>query len=373
MILLNEWRKTDKCESAIKEILQTGKINSGGHYSLMSEKYLKNYFPNSAEIILTSSCTSALEVAALAINLSPDDEVIVPSYTFPSTINAFAQYGVKIKFADVNGATANITLKSITDLLTKKTKAVIVVHYAGAASELIEIQKLCKDKKITLIEDNAHGFMGKYAGVPLGSFGDFSAISFHHTKNIGCGEGGALICNKSASYRCIKDNGTNRKDFMDRKVSFYDWQTIGTNAAMTEISAALLFFQLKNSEKIQYARHQAWSFYLKELNEWAIENHVSLPKHDPLSSHSAHIFHLIFPSKDSALGYIKHMEDNNIQCLTHFKALHLSPAGIKLGGEKFICDNTKFISERLVRLPLHPYLSDEDLRKVTSTTKYYQT
>lgn len=373
MILLNEWRSPPGCDQAVLEALQAGAINTGGMYSKKAEALLKEYILDCSDIFLTSSCTSALELAALSMDLTEEDEIIVPSYTFPSTINAFAQYNARIKFADVNPGSGNIMLSSIRENLSDRTKAVVVTHYAGAASELIEIQDLCIKKNIILVEDNAHGFMGQYAGKALGTFGSFGALSFHHTKNIGCGEGGAFIAaNSNLSHSMLRDNGTNRRDYMEKKAAFYDWQSIGTNAMITEMAAVLLFFQLKQANMIQECRHHVWQFYHQELHTWSKKNNVRLPSHDPLASHSAHIFHMVFQDKLHAENYIEYMRKQGVQCLTHFRPLHLSPAGIKLGGYSGMCPNSEAIADTLVRLPLHPYVTTEELEHIVAATQSFE-
>lgn len=364
IIRLSQWNSTPACLSRLNELLNSSNIATNGEYSRAARNLLLEQYSNfSADVMLTSSCTAALEVAALSCGLGYGDEVIVPAFTFPSTINCIAQYGAKPIFADVDFSSGNILLDSVKRLITDKTKAVVVVHYAGAAKGIEELSALCRKRDLILIEDAAHAYGSSYNGTPLGCFGDFGALSFHYSKNIGCGEGGALIVkdkHRAGLVKQIRDNGTNRSDFMDGRVASYDWQLIGTNAMLSEVSASILYGQLENSLWIQQKRHKVWDAYQAELSSWANANEILQPKIDVNCHHGAHIYHLIFPSSIAADAFIRYMWGCNVQVLSHFRPLHLSPAGLGFGGYEGMCPNAEALSETLVRLPIHPYLSEDE-------------
>lgn len=375
IIRLTQWHPAPNCLNRLSSLIDSGNIATNGEYSQKAQSLLlKQYAAFSADVMLMSSCTAALEVAALSGRLGYGDEVIVPAFTFPSTINCIAQYGAKPIFADVDFASGNILPGTVKQLITDKTKAVIVVHYAGAAKGIDELAVFCRERGLVLIEDAAHAYGALYKNTPLGCFGDYGALSFHYSKNIGCGEGGALIVrdkNYASTVKQIRDNGTNRSDFMDGKIASYDWQSLGTNAMLSEVSASILYGQFENSDWIQQQRHKVWDTYQLDLCSWAKANGVLQPAIDANCQHGAHIYHLVFPSSNTAEDFIRYMLDNNIQVLSHFRPLHLSPAGMAFGGYKGMCPNAETLSKTLVRLPIHPYLKPHEQEYIIEVIKKY--
>jgi dTDP-4-amino-4,6-dideoxygalactose transaminase len=366
-ITLTSWRHGSSCKRNIERLFQTESINNG-YYNQKCESVLTElHEPKIEKVLLTSSCTSALEVAALACNLKEGDEVIVPSFTFPSTINAMVLFGANPVFADIDINTGNILPEEIIKCITPKTKAIVVVHYAGAAQNLTKIVDIANEHNLKLIEDNAHGFSGYYNGQPLGTFGDYGALSFHYTKNIGCGEGGALLVNQSQSTaEQIRENGTDRAAFMRGEVNKYDWQQVGINAMLSELSAAVLLDQLQMIDDIQTIRHQVWNTYHKELYEWANKHSIAQPYIEDACEYSAHIYYLRFNNSQQRSDFISYMAQDEIQVLSHLQPLHLSPAGKAFGGHAGQCPNSELLSDTIVRLPLHPYLTESDVQRITN-------
>lgn len=365
-ILLNEWRPTPECSTLLQNLLSSGSIGSNGRYTKACEKTLNaDYQKWGYSALLTSSCTSALEVAALACSFSPGDEVIVPAFTFPSTVNAVARTGARPVFADVDYTTGNLTPDTISQVLSSATKAVVLVHYAGSAHSLFKIAELASTEKLVLIEDNAHGFGGSFGGQPLGTIGDFGCLSFHSTKNIGCGEGGAVLARPPTKLvEELRENGTNRSAFFQGKLSHYDWQRIGTNAMMSELCASALLGQLSVRKKIQSERHRIWGLYQSHLKGWCDEHEIIQPVTDTKCEHAAHIYALRFNNARTASSFTSYMEAANIQALPHYKPLHMSPASKSPAYCPEECRNSKRLSETLVRLPLHPYLTGDDVDRI---------
>jgi dTDP-4-amino-4,6-dideoxygalactose transaminase len=317
--------------------------------------------------LLTTSCTHALEMAALLLNIAPGDEVIVPSFTFVSTVNAFVLRGAHPVFVDIRPDTLNLDERLIEGKLTAKTRAIVPVHYAGVGCDMDVICKLSAERGIPIVEDNAHGLFGSYRGRKLGSFGAFSTLSFHETKNITCGEGGALIINQREYIEraeVIREKGTNRSQFFRGQVDKYGWVDVGSSYLPSEVLAAFLVAQLEAQESIQRRRHVAWSRYDTELKTWAEAQGISLPVVPAEAQHPAHMFYLIFPSLERRQAFIAHMWQAGIVTPFHYVPLHTSIMGRKLGYGEGDCPVTERISERLVRLPLYASISAEDQGKV---------
>ncbi len=313
------------------------------------------------KVLLTTSGTHALELGALLLNLEPGDEVIVPSFTFPSTVNAFALRGAVPVFADVRPDTANIDENAIEDLVTSRTRAIVVVHYAGVGCEMDAITAIARRHGLTVIEDNAHGLFGRYKGQNLGSFGAFAAQSFHETKNITCGEGGALIINDSAlSERAeiIREKGTNRAAFFRGQVDKYSWVDIGSSYLPADLLAAFLYAQLEAAHLIQARRKAIWQRYQDGLGPAAAAAACRLPFVPEECEPAYHIFYLLMRSLEQRQALIAHLLNRGIVSTFHYTPLHSSQAGLKYGKPGARCPVTDDISARLVRLPFYAALDE---------------
>ncbi len=317
--------------------------------------------------LLTTSCTHALEMAALLLDIQPGDEVIVPSFTFVSTVNAFVLRGAHPVFVDIRPDTLNLDERLLEAKLTSKTRAIVPVHYAGVGCDMDVICKLGTERGIAIVEDNAHGLFGKYRGRNLGSFGTFSTLSFHETKNITCGEGGALIIN-DAKYveraEVIREKGTNRSQFFRGQVDKYGWVDVGSSYLPSEVLAAFLVAQLEAWESIQSRRQAAWSRYRAELSGWAEARGFGVPFVPAECEHPAHLFYLLLPTLERRQAFIAHMSQNGIVTPFHYVPLHTSIMGRKLGYTDGDCPVTENISDRLVRLPLYASITSEDQARV---------
>jgi len=304
--------------------------------------------------LLTTSCTHALEMTALLLDIQPGDEVILPSFTFVSTANAFALRGAKIVFADVRADTINLDETKLERLITPKTKAVVVVHYAGVACEMDTILAICAKHKNPVIEDNAHGFLGTYKGKMLGTLGPLATLSFHETKNFTCGEGGSLLINDKGLIEraeIIREKGTNRSRFFRGQVDKYTWVDVGSSYLISDVLAAFLFAQLEGREIIQAKRRSIWQRYDEALRGWAKEQGVQVPHVPKECGQAYHMYYLVMPSLAARTGLIAHLKEQNILAVFHYQSLHLSDMGRKFGGKAGDCPVTERLSDCLVRLP----------------------
>lgn len=326
--------------------------------------------------LLTTSCTHALEMSALLLDLSEGDEVIMPSFTFVSTANAYVLRGAVPVFVDCHEDTLNIDERQIEQAITDRTKAVVVVHYGGVACEMDAIMDIAQRHGILVIEDNAHGLGGSYHGKPLGSFGAMATQSFHGTKNVHCGEGGAIVLNDSSLLdraEMIREKGTNRSQFFRGMVDKYRWVDIGSSYLPSDLLAAFLTAQLEGFDAIQARRHEVWSHYDRELAGWAEANGVRTPVVADDREHPAHLFHLLMPSHDDQGGLLKHLAGAGIQGTFHYVPLDSAPFGVQHGRTlPGGCPVTASVSERMVRLPLYPGLTAGDLDRVVEAVRSYE-
>ncbi|TMF92641.1 MAG: dTDP-4-amino-4,6-dideoxygalactose transaminase [Chloroflexi bacterium] len=321
----------------------------------------------SARVLLTPSCTSALEIAATLAGIKPGDEVVLPSFTFVSTANAFVLRGARPVFADVLPATLGLDPASVEACVTPRTRAVAVVHYAGVACEMDELVEICGGAEAHLIEDNAHGLFGTYRGRPLGSLGALATLSFHETKNISCGEGGALLVNDAALIEraeIIREKGTDRSKFFRGLVDKYTWVDIGSSHLPSELQAAFLLAQLRASTEIQADRMRIWNRYRSALAGWARRVGAVLPTVPADRQHPAHLFYVLMPDVDARDRMIRWLGEHDIQSVFHYVPLHLSPMGQSFGGRPGMLPVTESISERLLRLPLFRGLTDSEQDRV---------
>ncbi len=319
------------------------------------------------KVLLTTSCTHALEMAALLLDIGPGDEVIVPSFTFVTTANAFVLRGARPVFIDVRPDTLNLDESKLEALITPRTRAIAVVHYAGVGCEMDEISAIARRHHVPIVEDNAHGLFGKYKGRYLGTFGSMATQSFHETKNFTCGEGGALLINdRSLVERAeiIREKGTNRSRFFRGQVDKYTWVDIGSSYLPSDILAAFLYAQFEARQQIQARRQQIWETYADRLGEWAADNGVRLPIVPAGCQHPYHIFYLLLPSLKQRQAFIAHMKARDILTVFHYLPLHLSDMGRRFGGKPGDCPVTEDVSDRLVRLPLYSGLTVDDQQRV---------
>ena len=339
---------TKKCHSLLEDILKVPKV------------------------LLTTSCTHALEMAALLLNMQPGDEVIVPSFTFVSTINAFVLRGVSPIFADIRPDTLNLDESKLEKLITPQTKAIVPVHYAGVGCEMETIMDIAGQYGIPVVEDNAHGLFAKYKGKYLGTFGSLATQSFHETKNFTCGEGGALLINDPhyvERAEIIREKGTNRSRFYRGQVDKYTWVDIGSSYLPSGILAAFLYAQIEARQQIQSKRQQIWEYYYNNLQDWAQEKGVRLPIVPPECEQAYHMFYLLMPSLEQRQALIEHLRDQRINSVFHYLPLHLSQMGRKFGGEEGDCPVTESVSDRLLRLPFYNDLTETDQARVVAAIK----
>lgn len=313
--------------------------------------------------LLTTSCTHALDMAAILLDIQPGDEVIVPSFTFVSTVNAFVLRGAKPVFADIRPDTLNLDETQLERLITPRTKAIVPVHYAGVGCEMDTIMEIAEHHGVAVVEDNAHGLFGKYRGRYLGTFGCLATQSFHETKNFTCGEGGALLINDPKYVEraeIIREKGTNRSRFFRGQVDKYTWVDIGSSYLPSDILAAFLYAQLEAREKIQARRRRIWEYYRQNLQAWAQRHGVRLPVVPAHCEQPYHMFYLLLPSLEQRQHLIETLKERGISTVFHYLPLHLSEMGQRFGGKKGDCPVTEDISERLLRLPFHNQLGEGD-------------
>ena len=317
--------------------------------------------------LVTTSCTHALEISALLLNIQDGDEVIVPSFAFVSTANAFALRGAKIVFADVRPDTLNLDENRLEAIITPKTKAVVPIHYAGVACDMDAICDIAQRHGVKIIEDNAHGLFGKYRGKWLGTFGEFGVQSFHETKNVTCGEGGALLINDPAYIEraeIIREKGTNRSMFFRGQVDKYTWVDVGSSYVMSDVLAAFLFAQLEVWQSIQARRRQIWERYAVELSDWSGLSGVRLPIVPEHCEQAYHMFYLLLPSLGAREALIAHLAAHGILAVFHYLPLHRSPMGARWGARADACPVANDISDRLIRLPFYNGLTNIDQMRV---------
>jgi dTDP-4-amino-4,6-dideoxygalactose transaminase len=357
---------TDDDRSFLADAIAGGHSSGNGAFTQRTEKLLQSAL-GIRRALLTTSCTHALEMSALLSKLQPGDEVIVPSYTFVSTASAFAMFGAKPVFVDSRHDTLNINAALVEQAVTSKTRAVCVVHYGGVACEMEDLTELTTRHGLTLIEDNAHGLFAKYKGKYLGSFGAMATQSFHETKNITCGEGGALLINDpSLTERAetLREKGTNRSKFLRGQVDKYTWVDIGSSWVLSDLLAAILWGQLQRAADINARRVEIWNRYQENLSSWAVQHGVQLPAIPDGCEHVGHVYHLRFATSDQRTRFIDHMKKHRISCVFHYQPLHASPVGQHFGGRVGQCPIAEQAGECLVRLPLYNTLTSSDQQRV---------
>ncbi len=333
---------------------KNGVLAGDGPFTKQCHQWLEKN-TNSHKVLLTHSCTAALEMAAILLDIKPGDEIIMPSYTFVSTANAFVLQGGIPVFVDIRSDTLNIDESLIESAITSKTRAIVVVHYAGVACEMDVIMEIARRRGLPVVEDAAQGVMSTYKGRALGSIGDLGCYSFHETKNVICGEGGALLVN-NPSYaeraEIIREKGTNRSLFFRGQVDKYTWVDRGSSYLPGELSAAFLFAQLQAAEGITNRRLDLWNHYHQSFEILESKDLVRRPIIPPGSTHNGHMYYLLLPNLDKRTKFIESLRKRDISAVFHYIPLHSAPAGIKLSQFHGDMRNTNELSDRLVRLPL---------------------
>jgi len=357
----------------VRRVLEGDHLSGDGPFTAQCHVELER-LTGAKKALLTTSCTHALEMAALLLDIRAGDEIILPSFTFVSTANAFVLRGARPIFVDIRPDTLNLDERLVESKITPKTRAIVAVHYAGVACEMEALVSIGERHHIAVVEDNAHGLFGKFRGRPLGSFGTFATLSFHETKNISCGEGGALLIN-DLSYlnraEIIREKGTNRSLFFRGQVDKYGWVDVGSSYLPSEILSAVLSAQLKHHTILQMHRHRVWDRYSAELADWAGEAQVILPTIPYTCEHPAHLFYLLLPTLERRQAFIAHMKQAGIVTPFHYVPLHTSPMGQMLGSQAGDCPITENVSERLVRLPLFGSLTADEQGYVIERVKAF--
>lgn len=333
--------------------LTNGHISGDGEFSRKCHTLLEATL-GVPKALLTTSCTHALEMAALLLDIQSGDEVIVPSFTFVSTINAFVLHGAQPVFIDIRPDTLNLDESQLEALITPQTKAILPVHYAGVGCEMDAIGEIARRHGVAIVEDNAHGLFGRYKGQYLGTFGAMATQSFHETKNFTCGEGGALLINDvrfAERAEIIREKGTNRSRFFRGQVDKYTWVDVGSSYLPSDLLAAFLFAQLEMREQVQARRRDIWNRYYHSLQEWASANDVRLPVVPAHCEQAYHMFYLLMPSLEMRQQLIGYLKEQGVMSVFHYLPLHLSDQGRRFGGKPGDCPVTEDISDRLLRLP----------------------
>lgn len=348
------------------EAIAFGHISGDGEFTRRCHELLRREL-DVAAVLLTTSCTHALEMAALLLDLGPADEVIVPDFTFVSTANAFALRGARPVFVDVRPDTLNLDERLIEKSISAHTRAIVPVHYAGIGCDLDRIEEIATRHHLPIVEDNAHGLFARRAGRLLGTRGTLATLSFHETKNFSCGEGGALLVNDErliARAEVIREKGTNRKRFFRGEVDKYTWVDLGSSYLPSDLLAAYLLGQLEQKEKVLAARRRACETYAAALSPWAQLNGVALPFVPSDCEPSFHMFYLVMPTAQARARLIAHLKSRDILAVFHYLPLHLSEMGRSWGGRPGDCPVSESVSERLVRLPLYTSISSSDQERV---------
>ncbi|WP_405136023.1 dTDP-4-amino-4,6-dideoxygalactose transaminase [Nocardia sp. NBC_01388] len=350
----------------VEAVLSSDHSHGDGPFTAAATAKLRD-ITSAPYALLTTSCTHALEMAGLLLELGPDDEVIVPSFAFTSTATSMALRGATVVFADIDLETGNLDPESVAAAITPRTKAVVIIHYGGVAADMEGLQALADAHGVALIEDNAHGLGGHWRGRPLGTIGTVGALSFHDTKNVHCGEGGALLLTDEilmARAEIVREKGTDRARFLRGAVDKYSWQDIGSSYLPSELNAAVLDAQLSEFDIIQANRHRVWNSYAAALPEWAGRNDVRLMTVPEDRDHTAHLYYLRVPTEARRDDLIKHLGAQGISAPFHYIPLDSSPAGLKLGRTPTPCVRSAEFSGTIVRLPLWPGLTEEQIARV---------
>jgi len=350
----------------VRDAVDRGHLSGDGFYTRQCQELLSGMLAG-ARVLLTTSCTHALEMAALLLDIGPGDEFILPSFTFVSTANAFVLRGARPVFADIRPDTLNLDEERLSSLITPRTRAILPVHYAGVACEMDRIVEVAGAAGAAVVEDNAHGLFADWRGRPLGTFGSLSTLSFHETKNVFCGEGGALVINDpalAARAEILREKGTDRSRFFRGEIDRYTWVDVGSSYVLSDLLAAFLLAQLEAREAIQERRRRIWERYQEELAGWAAARGALLPAVPAHCRQPWHLYHLLLPSLAERQALISHLKGRGIQAVFHYLPLHLSEMGRRFGGRPGDCPVTESVSDRLLRLPCFPGLTGPEQARV---------
>ncbi len=346
----------------IQQAIAGGHLSGDGPFTKKCHTFLEQEL-GVPKALLTTSCTHALEMAAMLLNIQPGDEVIIPDFTFVSTVNAFVLRGAKPVFLDVRPDTLNMDESRLEAAITQRTKAIVPVHYAGVGCEMNTIIDIASRHRIAVVEDNAHGLFGRYQGKYLGTFGSLASQSFHETKNFTSGEGGALLINDPILLEraeIIREKGTNRSRFFRGQVDKYTWVDIGSSYLPSDILAAFLYAQFEQHESVQSHRKRVWELYDTSLRSWAEKHNVRLPVIPDYCDQAYHMFYLLMPDLDLRQRFIAYLRERGIYSVFHYLPLHLSDMGHGFGYQSGDFPVTEKISDQLVRLPFHNALTGSD-------------
>lgn len=357
----------------LEEAIRSKKICGDGAFTKRCSRWLEEQ-TGSERVLLTTSCTHATELAAILADIKPGDEVIMPSYTFVSTADAFVLRGAKAVFVDIRPDTMNIDETLIEDAVTERTKAIVPVHYAGVSCEMDTICDIAKRHNLYVIEDAAQGVMATYKGRPLGTIGDYGCYSFHETKNLSMGEGGALLIKDKANIlraEIVREKGTNRSQFFRGEIDKYTWMDTGSSYLPSELNAAYLWAQLEDAQKIYDDRMRSWNLYYEQLKPLADEGRIELPVIPEGCVHNAHMFYIKTKDLKERTDLIFYLKGKQINSVFHYIPLHSSPAGKKLGVFHGEDKYTTRESERLLRLPMYYGLGKENIECVTESIKNF--
>ena len=358
----------------IADAILRGHSAGDGCYTSRCHDILQREF-GCQRALLTTSCTHALEMCALLLDIQPGDEVIVPSFTFVSTANAFVLRGAKPVFIDIRPDTLNLDEALLEECVTPRTKAILPVHYAGVGCEMDVIASVAARCGAKVVEDNAHGLFARYKGKYLGTFGQLATQSFHETKNVICGEGGALIINDPIYVEraeIIREKGTNRGRFYRGEVDKYSWVDVGSSFLPSDLLAAFLLAQLEKYQEIRSTRQRVWQTYAEGLSEWARDSGVSLPHVPPHVEQSYHMFYLLMPSQEVRARLIEYLKARGILSVFHYVPLHLSEMGLRFGGRPGAHPVTESVANRLLRLPFYNDLSPDQQAEVVEAIRTFQ-
>lgn len=372
-IPFNKPHLTHKEMGYISHAHALGQLSGDGYYTKLCHKWIEKH-TGAKKCLLTHSCTAALEMTAILADFKPGDEVIMPSYTFVSTANAFVLRGGVPVFVDVREDTFNIDETLIEKAITKKTKAIMVVHYAGVGCEMDTIKKIAEKYKLLVIEDAAQGFSAKYKGKHLGAIGDMGTYSFHETKNVISGEGGALLINNKKfceQAEIIREKGTNRSKFLRGEVDKYSWVDIGSSYLPGEIVSAFLMAQLEEGKEITAKRIKLWNQYHKAFKELEDEGFLRRPIIPKECEHNAHMYYIVLKDMDTRQKLINYFRSKDILAVTHYVPLHSSSAGKKFSRTVGKMTVTDMVAERLLRLPLYFDLTQDDIASVVTSLKTF--
>lgn len=373
-ILFSRPHRAQRELSNLEAVLDSDHSHGDGPFTAAATSKLKK-ITAAPHALLTTSCTSALEMAGLLLEFGPGDEVIVPSFAFPSTAASVAMRGATCVFADIDPSTGNLDPQSVAAVVTARTRALTVIHYGGVAADMAGLLEVARAFGLAVIEDNAHGLGGRWRGQPLGSIGTLGALSFHDTKNIHCGEGGALLLSDDLLMdraEIVREKGTDRARFLRGFVDKYSWRDVGSSYLPSELNAAVLDAQLDEFDVIQAQRHRVWNAYSAALPEWAQHCGVTLMTVPADREHTAHLFYLRTPTERHRDDLIRHLADLGISAPFHYLPLHSSPAGIKLGRAPMPCVHSDEFSRTLLRLPLWPALTDSQVDRVIDSVTAFR-